>query len=193
MAVHDTKKAKKAKVPEEPEQLAKKEGEEDMKKTRKLPGFFSLRNKKFVAVLALAVGLAGLGSYGFYRSSTSALNKDTRTVGGCRNTNTVLRYGSSGSCVKVVQTILNRSHAIYPDARNYWPQNLTEDGDYGLKTTGAVQGYQRFANKKYATRVYDPNPPLESDGIVGSRTYEQLQVNTCADLRAHDLSLPECR
>lgn len=61
-----------------------------------------------------------------------------------------LKYGSTGSEVKTLQTALNRAGC-----------NLTVDGIFGSKTTTAV----KILQKEYGLTV---------DGIVGPQTWEVL-------------------
>lgn|GEM_PF-2270190 len=67
-------------------------------------------------------------------------------------TGTVLRQGSSGRCVRILQ-----------NAMNYlFNANLVADGVFGPATTGWVRGVQA----RYG---------LAQDGVVGAATWSQLQ------------------
>lgn len=64
---------------------------------------------------------------------------------------TTLKYGSTGSEVKTLQTALNRAEC-----------NLTVDGVFGNKTTTAVKAFQGKHN-------------LTQDGVVGPVTWKALE------------------
>jgi len=82
--------------------MAVKSKKAPAKKPKKLPGFFSLRNQKFVLLVAVVAGFAAGGSYWFYSSSSAAASKDLNTVQGCMDSGVVLRQGATGSCVSGV-------------------------------------------------------------------------------------------
>lgn len=69
----------------------------------------------------------------------------------CEAASPVLRYGSTGYCVKVMQGTLNVLYGT----------GLAEDGVYGAATTSAVRQFQA----RYGLVV---------DGICGAKTWAQL-------------------
>ncbi|WP_129308405.1 peptidoglycan-binding domain-containing protein [Streptomyces sp. L2] len=72
-------------------------------------------------------------------------------------------YGDTGDAVKAVQCALNRS------VRN---ANLAEDGIFGKQTRSMVVKFQGCAG-------------LDKDGIVGPKTWRQLDVWSDWDTRAN--------
>jgi len=148
-------------------------------KTKKLPGFFSFKNQKFVLLLAVVVGFAAGGSYWFYTESSAALAKDTTTVQGCEASGVVLRQGSTGSCVKAVQLLLNaaRTHHLRAEDNPPWGY-IYADGKYGPVTELSVAAYQGFMNS-----YPNVNPKLATDGVIGSQTWYRMRQLTCAAVK----------
>lgn len=68
---------------------------------------------------------------------------------------TVLRVGSTGNAVKVLQEALNKQYPAY--------SHLTVDGDFGPATEAVVKEFQQRAG-------------LTVDGIVGSQTLNALHI-----------------
>lgn len=132
--------------------MAAKSSKKPVKKSnKKLPGFFSFRNKRFVILLIVVVLAAGIGSYVMYKRSSAATYKN---VVRCSQLKITLRRGSSGPCVSSVQNLLN----VY---RSGW-SSISVDGKFGSITEDRVRRFQS-ANG------------LVSDGIVGSKTYAKFQ------------------
>ncbi|NTW42612.1 MAG: peptidoglycan-binding protein [Cellulomonadaceae bacterium] len=99
-------------------------------------------------------GLAGWATAATRASSgvsAVALPASSPSIDG-RCTGTVLRYGSSGSCVWLLQVNLNQLFGA----------GLAADSSYGPATTTAVRNFQ----KRYGLGV---------DGIVGPKTWSQLE------------------
>jgi len=169
--------------------MAVKSKKAPAKKPKKLPGFFSLRNQKFVLLVAVVAGFAAGGSYWFYSSSSAAASKDLNTVQGCMDSGVVLRQGATGSCVKVVQVILTYAkHQQAYGSRATW-EYLMSDGIYGPKTAGAAKKYQEFANGYGIARV---RGYLATDGIVGSQTWWYLRNVACPDIKNGGQEIKAC-
>lgn len=75
--------------------------------------------------------------------------------------NRMLRKGSTGPDVKMLQGLLNQK---VPLAKLPSGKKLVDDGIFGSNTDGAVRTYQKS------------NPPLVVDGIVGPKTWSVLGV-----------------
>jgi len=155
-----------------------------VKKSAKLPGFFSFKNQKFVLLVAIVVGFAGGGSYWMYESSSARVAKDLNTVQGCEGTAAVLRagpnntVGSTGSCVKAVQLVLNAARTFHIRHENNPPWGyIYPDGKYGPVTALSVAAYQGFMNSYAAV-----NPKLATDGVVGSQTWFRMRQLTCSEI-----------
>lgn len=75
--------------------------------------------------------------------------------------NRMLRKGSTGPDVKMLQGLLNQK---VPQAKLPQGKKLVEDGIFGSNSDAAVRTYQKS------------NPPLVVDGIVGPKTWSVLGV-----------------
>jgi len=155
-----------------------------VKKVSKLPGFFSLKNQKFVVALVLVVGFAAGGSYWLYASSSAAPAKagfNLNKAWGCKDTSATLRagpggkVGSEGSCVKAAQSIVNGANRLYPNSN--W-SIIEEDRLYGGQSAAAVTAYQRYMG-------------ISADGVVGRETWEKM-LDTCEYLRGQDIVPSGC-
>jgi peptidoglycan hydrolase-like protein with peptidoglycan-binding domain len=150
------------------------------KKTpKKLLGFVNLKNRRFVLMIVVVLGFAAGGTFWLYDSSSAATRKNLNTVSGCRASGVVLRSGSTGSCVQVVQSVLNAANNVYRDAA--WG-DISTDGNYGPVTGLAVTQYQQAINARF-------NPDIATDGIVGAKTWYYLDQITCVDITSY---LPAC-
>lgn len=162
---------------------------EQVKKLKRLPGFFSFSNKKFVALTVFVVGFAIAGSYWLYESSSAADTKDLRTVQGCRKAGKVLREGSRESCVAAVQVVL--SYASNSDIyRNATWGALRSDGIYGPKTAVTVAAYQEFVNRSTLSQV---RGYVAVDGIVGPDTWWYLENVACPAIKRVYPTLYSCK
>lgn len=117
-------------------------------------GKFSLSSlqKKLVAVAAVVV----LGAGGFWLYNDL---QDGQLFAASCVSNTY-RQGSSGTCVKYIQTLANHKLKNAPGYYNNLPA-LTADGAFGAKTTTAIKAIQ---NQYKLTR----------DGVVGKNTWRVL-------------------
>lgn len=141
-------------------------------KIKKLPRNGWLSRRKLVPVAAIVL-VASVGTYlvmGSYAATYPALSG----FGGynCKS-EPVLKYGSTGECVKVVQAALNNWINLNKYLSSSFPirQTLVVDGKFGSLTKAAVQEFQRRHG-------------LTADGIVGSKTWAALGSdcavwNTC--------------
>jgi uncharacterized protein (TIGR02594 family) len=75
-------------------------------------------------------------------------------------TNTILRRGSRGNDVRLLQSLLNQK---VPQSRLPNGRRLVEDGDFGPKTEAAVRTFQQLNR-------------LTVDGVVGPQTWKALGV-----------------
>jgi len=125
-----------------------------------------------IPVLAV-VAIAGIGTYTLTRSHAATPPVITNLFGyTCSATGNVaptLRQGSTGSCVKVLQTGLNN----YNQVNNFFSHRivigmLTVDGQFGPQTTNAVKYFQSRHG-------------LASDGIVGPATWTAF-LRSCVTL-----------
>jgi len=156
----------------------------DVKKAKKLPGFFRPKTQKFVLLVAVVVGFAAGGSYWLYSESSARVAKDLTTVQGCMDSGVVLRRNSSGSCVRVVQRILNAAKYRYGSAA-HWGY-LEEDAQYGPATALTVAAYQQFIN---GFPQYPDTKPVADDGVVGRVTWMWLRNIACVDIST---KVPAC-
>ncbi|HTE57657.1 MAG TPA: peptidoglycan-binding protein [Verrucomicrobiae bacterium] len=148
-----------------------------VKKASKLPGFFSLSNKKFILLTVFIVGFVVAGSYWLYQSSSARVAKDDSTVQGCEALGVVLKQGSKGSCVKAVQKVLNSAKTKYGSTA-HWGY-LTEDGVYGPATALTVAAYQKRVN---SSPFFPDRRPIDVDGSVGPQTWFWFRQITCVDV-----------
>jgi len=113
-----------------------------------------MKIKKSLAAGVAALALAGLMS----ASPVGAANAYSGTTGkGC----TAYQYarGGSGTCVGYIQRMLNGIRASY--GSQYGGYSLTVDNSFGANTETNVRRFQQWTY-------------LTSDGIVGSKTWNQL-------------------
>jgi hypothetical protein len=168
-----------------------------MKKTKKLPGFFSFNNPKNILLVAVVVGFAAGGSYWLYDRSSAAQTKDLTTVQGCghvvnptsrdyyQKTGIILKRGSSGSCVQVLQMILKYAKYRYGDLASW--SDLTVDSQFGPATQAAVINYQKWINNHPLSNVN-----IATDGVVTPNTWYWLQQITCPDIYGSGVRLHAC-
>lgn len=103
-----------------------------------------LRNGLRLGMILSIIGIAGLG---FYQSSA---HTDAATA--C--TSTVIKRGSSGTCVTYAQQLLNSSGKAGSTM-------LVADGKFGMGTDTAA-------------RTFQTNNQLMSDGIIGTKSWDAL-------------------
>lgn len=92
------------------------------------------------------------------------------------------KRGSTGTCVKYIQTILNSliaTKAGNPPSSSFYQAmsgltKLSVDGSFGTRTETAVKAYQR--NVKVAKSASSTPVSLSADGIVGSLTWQGLCI-----------------
>ncbi len=110
-------------------------------------------DKTLLAVIAVVVVAAG--GYLFYQASHAATcNQIT------------FRQGSSGTCVKSIQTILNGiryryNTSVYSQGVDY--PALAVDGKYGSSTAFTVGAFQKWTT-------------VTVDGVVGPKTWNNLCI-----------------
>lgn len=101
-----------------------------------------MKNIKFLSLLGLSLAIATIISLGSTSSASAAC------------VDNVYRKGSSGTCVRYIQTLNN---AYAPSYAN----KLTVDGGFGTRTNSSI-------------RLLQSNFGLKSDGIVGYKTWHLL-------------------
>lgn len=129
-------------------------------------GIFGPRMRSAVREFQRLFGLDVDGVVG--RSTWNALNRVFgSTASGClddegQETGRILRYGSSGADVRVVQDRLNTVHRALPPV-----PRVTVDGNFGRRTENAVIAFQRIVG-------------LGADGVVGNATRTRLATFAAA-------------
>lgn len=115
-----------------------------------------------VAIVAAAVGLAGMQA-----KPAAAANA------GCTNYTWDLKWGSTGTCVRYLQRILNGLNASIGYS-NVW---LDVDGRFGYWTDSQVRAFQRQTGY------------LSADGRVGQKTWSSLCWNIATEAYEHPWGL----
>lgn len=115
---------------------------ESMKSNLKNRGF----SHHFILPVLVIIAVVAIGITTLNLSSASS---KTYTVAKCKSLG-IRRTGSTGSCVRVLQKVLNKSGA-----------KLSVDGSFGGKTRDAVKKFQR-------------DHKLKVDGVVGVNTWNAL-------------------
>ena len=75
--------------------------------------------------------------------------------------------GSKCSAVGLVQSMLNLIRPKFESAGEKWPMEIEADNSYGKMTYDAVKEFQRIQKIK---------PDIKSDGIVGKKTLQALNM-----------------
>lgn len=106
----------------------------------------------FLLPILAVLLVAGIGSYVMVQNSSASTKTYTYNVTRCKEIG-VIRTGSKGSCVRVLQKSLNN-----------WgkTKTLAVDGSFGGNTRDAVKAFQKNKN-------------LTVDGIVGNQTWGALK------------------
>ena len=103
-------------------------------------------------IAAAVVGISGLTAVPAAAGSVTSAGPVAMSISSLGNCpSRVLKYGSRGECVEIVQSLLN----FLFDA------GLAQDGSFGPATEKAVKKFQ----KRYG---------LQRDGVVGPKTWSQL-------------------
>ncbi|HSX30866.1 MAG TPA: peptidoglycan-binding domain-containing protein [Candidatus Saccharimonadales bacterium] len=130
-------------------------------------------------IMIFVVGFALVGTYMLYISHADAVfagctakGKATVTSVNSSSTETyyqTLGYGSTGTCVKSLQTKINQYCSPMTA--------LKVDGSYGPKTTTAVKSVQRFfATIESSQRWRVNGKAISIDGVTGPQTWSAIQV-----------------
>jgi len=100
------------------------------------------------------LAILAVGAIGVVTLNLSSASSNKFTVARCKSNS--LGRGSSGYCVRVLQTVLNKTRS----------NDLRVDGLFGDGTKAAVKTFQRSA--KYGGAV-------KADGVVGHSTWNKIQ------------------
>lgn len=141
-------------------------------KTRKLPSFFSFRNKQFVVLLVIVIGMAGFGSYQIYKNSVAAAFKSPGSLSWCQANSVTLRQGSSGECVRNLRRFLNDYRRVYGEQNRMF--NHTVEPYFDDVTKWNVVVFQQRWGYLLGN----------ADGIVGPRTYGVIRT-ICDNVLRH--------